>query len=181
MLLYFVITFHPAGGRVFLLRVVLFLLIYASLSGPVLAAGEKRVLVLESGWHDWHWAGEFARGVHWVFDATPGVDVVQNRIDLPHATTPSYEAMLADLLVARYRDDMPDVVIAGDDRVSKYLDTYGADIFPHTPKVYCYVLPGGGRVQGVLAGGGGFDTRRGGYAASDAPDAAASFACACRE
>lgn len=153
MLLYFVITFHPAGGRVFLLRVVLFLLIYASLSGPVLAAGEKRVLVLESGWHDWHWAGEFARGVHWVFDATPGVDVVQNRIDLPHATTPSYEAMLGDLLVARYRDDMPDVVIAGDDRVSKYLDTYGADIFPHTPKVYCYVLPGGGRVQGVLAGG----------------------------
>lgn len=153
MLLYFVITFHPAGGRVFLLRVVLFLLIYASLSGPVLAAGEKRVLVLESGWHDWHWAGEFARGVHWVFDATPGVDVVQNRIDLPHATTPSYEAMLADLLVARYRDDMPDVVIAGDDRVSKYLDTYGADIFPHTPKVYCYVLPGGAGFRASSRGG----------------------------
>lgn len=131
------------------------LLLFALLlvTGSADAAGYRRVLVLESGWQDWKWAEEVTRGVHWVFDGTPSVEIVQNRVELGDVVDERYEAMLAELLALRYQGDMPDVVIAADDRLSRYLDTYGNTIFPHVPKLYCSVLPGGGRVQGAFTGG----------------------------
>lgn len=97
----------------------------------------RRVLILNSYHSGMTFSDEEVRGVR---AALPkNVEFVVEYMDTKRISTPEYFKHLKDLYQFKYTDVHLDAVVTLDDDAFQFMLTYGADLFPGVPVVFCGV------------------------------------------
>ncbi len=117
---------------------LLLLILTAALAQPARSAAmDGRILFIHSYYQGYPWSAELSRGVSDVLKNRPGLQYLQDYVDIADMAEQGYQRLLVSLLAAKYRHVLPDVVIVSTAATLEFVLKYRDVIFPGVSVAYC--------------------------------------------
>lgn len=121
--------------------ILLYILCLVSTASMYAAAPDAHEILLINSYHEGYiWSDEIIQGISTTLASSAGSYELQvEYMDTQHITQAGYEGSLRDLYDYKYSDRRFDALIASDDAAFRFLLSYGDELFPETPIVFCGV------------------------------------------